>query len=201
MKKTWTTPKGTVLPLLDLKGKEYLQVAHRIVWAREEKPEYQFSTEFLELNNDFAIAKATIRNEAGVIMATAHKREDRGHFADYMEKAEAGALGRALAYIGYGTQFCADELDEGQRIADAPTTAMKKTQAKPAVAIPAPTSDSPADYVVKVGFLKGKRLADCPAEELRNTIKFFESSRSRDAIELVQKATEFFNTTKEATAS
>src|SRR5690606_32778738 len=28
--------------------------------------------------------------------------------------------GRALALIGFGTQFCADELDEGERIVDAP---------------------------------------------------------------------------------
>jgi hypothetical protein len=53
-----------------------------------------------------------------------------------MEKAETGAIGRALALIGYGTQFCADELDEGDRIVDAPVA--KKSSYRP----PAAKSDS-----------------------------------------------------------
>jgi hypothetical protein len=114
------TPKGTELHLIDLKGKKYLQVAQRLVWFREEKPAWRIHTEFVEINNDMTIAKASILDDQGNVIATAHKREDRAHFADHMEKAEAGAIGRALAYCGYGTQFCADELDEGERIVDAP---------------------------------------------------------------------------------
>lgn len=128
----WKTPKGTSLPLLSLKGKDYLQVAHRLVWFREEKPAWRIHTEFVEINNDMTIAKASILDDQGNVIATAHKREDRQHFADHMEKAEAGAIGRALAYVGYGTQFCADELDEGQRIVDAPREPKAKpTQAEP----------------------------------------------------------------------
>ena len=116
---TWKTPKGTVLPILNLKGKDYLQVAHRLVWMREERPNWRIQTEFIQLDNDMTIAKASILDEQGNVIATGHKREDRVHFADHMEKAEAGAIGRALAYCGYGTQFTADELDEGNRLADA----------------------------------------------------------------------------------
>ena len=123
---SFKTPKGTTLPILNLKGKDYLQVAHRLVWFREERSDWRIETEFVALDDQSCIAKAIIRNESGQIMATAHKREDRGHFPDFMEKAETGAIGRALAYCGYGTQFCADEIDEGVRIVDAP-------QAKPAV--------------------------------------------------------------------
>ena len=118
--KTHKTPKGTVLTLIELKGKDYLQVAQRLVWFREEKPTWRIHTEFVQLDNDMTIAKASILDDQGNIIATAHKREDRAHFADHMEKAEAGAIGRALAYIGYGTAFCADEIDEGSRIVDAP---------------------------------------------------------------------------------
>jgi hypothetical protein len=118
--KTFTTPKGTALPIQKLKGKDYLLVAHRLVWFREERPEWKIETEFLQLNPTLAIAKATIKNQAGEIMSTAHKREDKNDFPDYAEKAETGAIGRALAYVGFGTQFCADELDEGKRIVDAP---------------------------------------------------------------------------------
>ena len=47
-----------------------------------------------------------------------------------MEKAETGSIGRALALLGYGTQFCADELDEGDRIVDAPAEPARKPVSK-----------------------------------------------------------------------
>lgn len=116
---TFKTPKGTELPFIELKGKLYLQVMHRLVWFREEKPEWSIQTEFPVLTETHAIARASIYNEKGVLLSTAHKREDAKHFPDFMEKAETGAIGRALALIGYGTQF-APELEEGERIVDSP---------------------------------------------------------------------------------
>ena len=172
--KTFKTAKGTALPLIDMKGKEYLQVAQRLVWFREELPKWRIETELFKLEEKYAIAKATIRNESGDIMATAHKREDAGHFGDFIEKAETGALGRCLAYVGYGTQFCADELDEGERLADAPIEKAPPKAAKP-VAVPAPkvvksvTAATPApsfdefektqgEYRVTFGVYKDKTL-------------------------------------------
>lgn len=113
------TPKGTVLPLINLKGKDYLQVAYRLVWFREEHSDWSLETEFVSLHETYALAKATIRDSQGRALATAHKREDAKHFADFSEKAETGAIGRALALVGYGTQF-APELDEEDRIVDSP---------------------------------------------------------------------------------
>ncbi len=43
----------------------------------------------------------------------------RVSFSDYIEKAETGAIGRALAALGYGTQF-APEFNEEHRIVDSP---------------------------------------------------------------------------------
>ena len=114
------TKKGTELPLLDMRGKPYLQVAHRLVWMREEHPNWSIETELCFVDNTQARAKATIRDETGRILATAHKTENQKGFADFVEKAETGAVGRALALTGYATQFCADELDEGERIVDSP---------------------------------------------------------------------------------
>lgn len=128
--KTWKTPKGTDLILIQLKGKDYLQVAQRLIWFREERPLWSIKTEFLLLEEDVAIAKAEILDESGRIISTGHKREDKQHFADHLEKAEAGAIGRALAYIGYGTQFCAEDLDEGGRIVDAPQEPKSASETK-----------------------------------------------------------------------
>lgn len=52
--------------------------------------------------------------------ATGTKSENAASFPDYIEKAETGAIGRALALLGYGTQFTGDELNEEHRIVDAP---------------------------------------------------------------------------------
>lgn len=113
------TKAGTELPLMNLKGKDYLLVAYRIVWFREEHPDWRIETEFLVLNENAAIARAKILNADGVVIAMSTKSETPKGFGDFIEKAETGAIGRALALCGYGTQFT-DDLDEGDRLADAP---------------------------------------------------------------------------------
>lgn len=112
--------------MMDLKGKAYLPVSARLVWFREQKPNWAISTELLKLNlgdtpqTQFALFKATILDENGLIKATAHGSETKVDFNDFIEKAEAKATGRALAYLGYGTQFAPD-LDAGpERPVDSP---------------------------------------------------------------------------------
>lgn len=129
--KTFKTKAGTELPLMDMHGKDYLQVAQRLVWFHEEHPDWSIETQFISLTEQYAAAKATIKNEAGRIMSTAHKTETVKDFpAGHGEKAETGAIGRALAMIGYGTQFAPD-LDEGERIVDSPVQRSTSQVAKP----------------------------------------------------------------------
>jgi hypothetical protein len=123
---------------------DYLPVQWRLVWFREHCPEGSIETEMLHLdldreteeegyawNNDtrrsekvikraigLAVFRATVRDGKGGI-ATGTKSEKAASFPDYIEKAETGAIGRALAALGYGTQFAPD-LDEQHRIVDAP---------------------------------------------------------------------------------
>lgn len=102
-------------------GKEYLPVAGRLVWFREDHPDWGIITEVFayEHADNYAICRATIMNAEGKVMAQATKKEDSRGFGDFLEKAETGAVGRALAMCGYGTQFT-DDLDEGDRLADSP---------------------------------------------------------------------------------
>ncbi len=133
----FTTKKGTQLPLMNLKGKPYMQVAHRLVWFTEDAPNYSFTSSFPVLSADETVAHVTVTilSEDGlkiVKQATATKRENKKDFADHTEKAETGALGRALAILGYGTQFAIADLEEGDRLADSPVAtvdAPAKTQA------------------------------------------------------------------------
>jgi hypothetical protein len=127
--KTVKTDKGTELPLLDLRGKDYLQVAYRLVWFREEHKDWSIKTKVdINFEKTRCVGSAEILDASGRVIASAHKVEDAKGFADYVEKAETGAIGRALALCGYGTQFT-DDLEEGQRLADSP---IQRSAAKPA---------------------------------------------------------------------
>lgn len=165
------TKKGTELPLLKLKGNDYLQVAHRLVWFREEHPDWRIETKLIIREADESIAVAVIKNEKGKVMATAHKRENTKGFADHLEKAETGAVGRALAMVGYGTQFCADELDEGDRLADAPVPPASVSQAIDKLkSVIKPTEGG--TYVITFGKHKGKSLSDMDMFELNNYVRY-----------------------------
>ena len=101
--------------LIQLKGRDYLPVAARLLWLNDETQRYKIETSILKLEDTFAVVQAivTILDETGASQrsATAIKREDKTHFADYLEKSETGAIGRALGMLGFGTQF-APEFDE-----------------------------------------------------------------------------------------
>lgn len=166
------TPKGTMLPFLDLRGKPYLQVAHRLVWFREDHPTWTIRTAVTyDLKERFAIGHATILDEAGRTIATAHKYEDAKGFGDYIEKSETGAIGRALALCGYGTQF-APEFDEEDRIVDSPVA---RAQPAPAYAKFVEWARreqlDPTDVRAKVKAMFGKETsADLTSEELSKLV-------------------------------
>lgn len=105
--------------LMDLKGKKYLQVMWRLVWFREEKPLWNIDTKLEQLTDNHAVFSAKIYDENGVQKSAGYGSEGVKDFRDFIEKAETKAVGRALAMLGYGTQF-APELDEEDRIVDSP---------------------------------------------------------------------------------
>jgi hypothetical protein len=103
---------------------DYLPVAARIAWFRRDHPDWSIITKTVQLANKAVVMKAIIKDANGRIIATARKKETEIGFPDYIEKAETGVIGRALAMCGYGT-LQAPEFDEGERIADAPVEKAK----------------------------------------------------------------------------
>lgn len=190
--RNYRTAKGTELPLLNLRGKQYLEVKFRLVWFREDHPDWSIETELISVTDVSAYARATIRDEKGRIIATSHKFESIQGFPDFIEKAETGSIGRALALIGYGTQFCADELDEGNRIVDAP---VQKTNKKEAVGATEELEEEsaaeidngvePGDFQINFGRkFKGKKLKDVPRNEVESYLKWIETNALRDGTAL-----------------
>ncbi len=123
---------------------DYLPVQWRLVWFNEQCPEgkitivekiidpdREIEREVYQWNNDTRRSEKVLKKARGWAyfhvrvedgkgkVGEAVKSESAVDFDDYIEKADTGATGRALAKIGYGTQF-APELDEQHRIVDAP---------------------------------------------------------------------------------
>ena len=112
-----TLPNGQVR--FEKSEVDYLPVAARIAWFRKDNPYWSIITEVEQLGNKAVVMKATIKDMLGTVIATARKKETEIGFPDYIEKAETGAIGRALAMCGYGT-LQAPEFDEQDRLADTP---------------------------------------------------------------------------------
>lgn len=121
--------------MLNLKGKDYLPVAARIVEFRQDHPDWAIITETKEIGDKLYVF-ATIQcmrvepciydgskfNPVPWAVATAHKEvgKAQGGAARWpLETAETGAIGRALGLCGYGTIEGGD-FDEGDQLADAP---------------------------------------------------------------------------------
>src|SRR5579859_271619 len=126
-------------------SKDYLPVQWRLVWYREKFPHGTIETELVHLDLDrdteeeafvwnsekkrsekvmkhakgVAVFKATVKDGMGGI-ATGVGSETAAAFGDYIEKAETKSIGRALAALGFGTQFAGDEFNENHRIVDSP---------------------------------------------------------------------------------
>src|SRR5438876_8471837 len=90
-------------------GRDYLEVKWRLLWLRTEHPDARITTEIVQHNeeNGFALFRAEVEVPGGG-KATGWGSETVRDFHDYIEAAETKALGRALAALGYGTQFCSD---------------------------------------------------------------------------------------------
>jgi hypothetical protein len=100
---------------------DYLEVKWRLVWFRERYPHGVITTEevYVDLERGYARYRAVVEDGEGG-KATGYGTETAEGFADYVERAETRALGRALAALGIGTQFVGEDLTEGGHIVDAP---------------------------------------------------------------------------------
>lgn len=161
--------------LMQLKSKEgpkdYLPVQWRLVWFREQCPNGTIDTEEIMVDLDreveaeayvwntekrrsekivkrargYARYKAIVTDGKGG-RSTGTKSENAAEFPDYIEKAETGAIGRALAGLGYGTQF-APELNEQPRIVDAPVAHSNGNQTHATTTATAQSTPQPGESI------------------------------------------------------
>lgn len=167
--------------LTKVSGSDYLEVKWRLVWLRETHPDARIETEMISHEGDFAVFKATVTIPGGG-SATGWGSEGADDFRDYIEKAETKAIGRALAALGFGTQFCPD-FDFGARagrVVDAPidfnatrgrrmaaATAPAPAQERPAAAIDQPATQRQVRYVQAIAREAGIEERELDEESVR----------------------------------
>lgn len=111
-------------------GADYLEVKWRLVWLRDRHPDASIETELVSHVDNVAIFRAQVTIPGGGA-ATGWGTESAGDFRDYVEKAETKAVGRALAALGFGTQFCPDfEFGAAAgRVVDSPVKVVSRSNA------------------------------------------------------------------------
>jgi hypothetical protein len=129
--------------VVDLKGRDYLPVAPRIAYFREHNPAHSIVTDVTVIDGEPRMVRATISDANGSILATAHKTVT-AFAGGAVEKAETGAIGRALSLVGIGTMQALD-MDEGDDIAESPAPRPAPTPAHKPTAAAARKADAARD--------------------------------------------------------
>jgi hypothetical protein len=134
---------------MKLQGREYLQVAHRVYAFRLDYPistGWRITTliESGSIGEGSVVILGTVINPEGDVVAAARKAGSKGGpFKDWFEKAETGAIGRALGLCGYGTLMALDDDDENS-ICDAPQDRRSTQPPAAKAASPRPAAAAPA---------------------------------------------------------
>lgn len=126
------------LKTVEIKGKFYVEVNERLIYFRNNFPNYSLTSEVLEKTDKSILILATITNEEGKVIATGLAEEEKGstfiNKTSYVENCETSAWGRALGNFGIGIDTAVASANEvGNAIANQskPTKAKAKTKATP----------------------------------------------------------------------
>jgi hypothetical protein len=158
--------------LTQISGRDYLEVKWRLLWLRTLHPDAVIETELVRDDGATAVFRARVAVPGGGV-ATGWGSESFQDFGDYVEKAETKALGRALAALGFGTQFCQDfdfGAAERGRVVDSPIDISRVRGANPGrtarAADPATERQVKAIYAIgRAGHLSEADVAErCQAQ-------------------------------------
>ena len=114
-----------------IKNKEYAEVPQRVEAFRKLHPEGAIETDCV-VNGDLCIARTTIKDSDGRILATGTAYEEKGsnyiNKTSFIENAETSAVGRALGFAGIGSAASIASADEVLHAIELQETEKKKKQ-------------------------------------------------------------------------
>ncbi len=168
-------------------GADYLEVKWRLVWLREVHPDAVIETELVSHVGQDAIFRARVTVPGGG-SATGFGSEAYDDFRDYIEKAETKALGRALAALGFGTQFCPDfefGAREG-RVVDAPVDFARTQSARSTPSINGATAQRSEPATTITGTITPKQAKFLAS--IARTLRLSEDDLGKEAVSFCGKS-------------
>ena len=96
------------ISFIDVKGKNYADVANRVKAFRKLFPNGGIKTEVVSLENGVCVMQTTCYDEEGRLLSsgTAYEKEGSSFInkTSYIENCETSSVGRALGFIGIGVE-------------------------------------------------------------------------------------------------
>ena len=119
---------------IDFKGKGYAMVSERVKAFREICPSGVIETEIIALENGTVTMKATVKDEDGKTLATgmAQEKEASSYInkTSFIENCETSAIGRALGFVGLGSDAISSADELANALNNQPDTKKPKKQDK-----------------------------------------------------------------------
>lgn len=102
---------------VDIKGKAYAEVPQRVQAFRKLFPEGTIETELVACDGGVCVFKAVAKN-GETVLGTGHAYEKEGstfiNKTSYIENCETSAIGRALGFVGIGSETSIASYEEVQ---------------------------------------------------------------------------------------
>lgn len=126
------------LPTVDIKGKPYVTVDSRVEAFRQLYQNGSIVTELVSDDGNRCVFKASVHDDDGRLIATGHAFEVQStsyiNKTSYIENCETSAVGRALGFLGIGSNGSIASADEVQAAISQQTGKAKKAPEKPTAA-------------------------------------------------------------------
>lgn len=111
--------------------KQYAEVAQRVIAFRKVYPNGEILTDLISYDEGICTFKATVYDDNGKVIATGHAREketaSKINATSCLENCETSAVGRALAFCGFGSAMGIASAEEIKK-ADAEQARIEKLQ-------------------------------------------------------------------------
>lgn len=122
------------MPKIDIKGKDYIDVASRVQAFRKLMPNGSIETNIEFLQDGVVTMSATIKDEDGKILAKDYAQEKENssfiNKTSFIENCSTSATGRALGLLGIGSTTSIASADEVQNAILNQEKFITKTQAQ-----------------------------------------------------------------------
>ena len=116
---------NSTISKVDIKGKKYSVVAAKVAAFRNICPSGSIQTQIISLEDGIVTMKSTVSDEEGRVLATGFAQEVEAssyiNKTSYIENCETSAVGRALAFIGIGSD---EEIASAEEVQNAITQQM-----------------------------------------------------------------------------